>query len=292
MKSSKTLRIIMALFLILLMTGVSAAQLAIDSELDGILDHVMREEGIDPTEEDVAEARDAVLLELQAEYGEENVLAAIKEDPLTVVARISARLEITVGDDGEEDPTKDESGSEPPTDDEPEEPIEPDDELPPGDEPEEPIDEGQEDKEGGEKRAPRARAIERLKEHLERGLPVENALAAVTKEKHRALWAEKGKAEQGAEDGENAAEDGDDLPEPPIGDEDQSRDDDDRDASETDEEESTTSVRKEERSRAKLQAKEEKEEAKRERKAEKEREKKSKQDRKQERNKNGKANKN
>ena len=97
---------------------------------DGILDHVMREEGIDPTEEDVAEARDAVLLELQAEYGEENVLAAIKEDPLTVVARISARLEITVGDDGEEDPTKDESGSETPTDGEPEEPIEPDDELP------------------------------------------------------------------------------------------------------------------------------------------------------------------
>jgi len=180
MANRKMLIALMTLAVFTLMVGIGAAEMVIQEDAEALLAERLREEGFDPAREDIAQAADAVLTQLREEHQDiDSLIAALRDDP-NVIARISdlaAELgepEVHEGDDDTQGPA---DGQDPLGD----------GEVPWEDDPEEPVDE--EDTPGNW--APRERAIQRLQEHLERGLPVENALAAVTKEKHRLRWAER-----------------------------------------------------------------------------------------------------
>jgi hypothetical protein len=266
------------------MVGIGAANMAVQGELESGLVETLVEAGFDPTSEDVIRAANTVLVELKEEYGDtEQLLSVIKDDP-TIVARISVLIESE--EDKIEDPVGepgfdqgDEENQEPIDG---EEPLE-DGDLSPGEDLEEPVEEDRDEYEESdlEKPAPRERAIERLKEHLERGLPVENALLAVTKEKHRLRWAERER--EGQEEVDDVDEDEDvDLDDMDI-DEDVDDTDDmdiDEDADDIDEDIDGDTEGKIERKKEQLKAKEEKEAAKRERKLAKEKDKQAKRDKK------------
>ena len=180
MANRKMLIALMTLAVFTLMVGIGAAEMVIQEDAEALLAERLREEGFDPAREDITQAADAVLTQLREEHQDtDSLIAALRDDP-NVIARISdlaAELgepEVHEGDDDTQGPA---DGQDPLGD----------GEVPWEDDPEEPVDE--EDTPGNW--APRERAIQRLQEHLERGLPVENALAAVTKEKHRLRWAER-----------------------------------------------------------------------------------------------------
>jgi hypothetical protein len=171
------------LAMFLLVAGIGAAQMVVQGELESVLAERLVEAGLDPTSEDVAKATQTVLVELKEEYADtEHLLSVLKEDP-NIIIRISVLLESEVDESGSEpidEETEEPVGEPLPEDDgetqdpiDTEEPLE-DGDLPPEDDLEEPAEEDNEvDEENDqEKRAPRERAIERLQEHLERGLPV------------------------------------------------------------------------------------------------------------------------
>lgn len=260
------------LLVFLLMTGISAAEMVVQGELEEVLAERLVEARLDPSSPYVVEAANTVLIQLKAEHEDtEHLLSLLRTDP-DIIAQVSAlAVDLSKAE-------SDESNGDDPRDEE-----KPTDEtnLPADDEQEDPV----EEKSGLEKRAPRARAIERLQEHLERGLPVENALAAVTKEKHRERWAER----EGQEP--------DNADEEPDGDLDDMREDEDFDdpddigeipeaslepgeGEELDENDDTQQS-KQERIEEKSKSKIEKEITKRERKVEKEKSKQAKREKKQ-----------
>jgi hypothetical protein len=264
MVSRKMLIALMTLVVFSLMVGIAAAEMVIEDEAELVLAERLREEGFDPAREDVAEAANAVLTQLREEHQDtESLIAALRQDPY-VIARISDLAADLV------DPTDNDDDTEAPVDDQ--DPSETDSE--------EPVDE----EDGSGNWAPRERAIQRLQEHLERGLPVENALAAVTKEKHRLRWAEQ--EGQEADDLDEELDDADEI------DDTDEIEENDRDFEEVPEEPDgntdpadDTKQSKLERTEKKSKAKMEKELAKRERKLEKEKAKQEKREKKEERKK-------
>lgn len=238
--------IVFAVFL--LMTGVGVASMNVEVTLEDIVAEKLLEAGFDPAVEDLDVAVDSVLVKLGTEYEYTELSLVIESDP-DLIAEVWATLQQT--SDGEQDPDPVDGDDDPEDPLDEEDPIEDDEDLPPEENPD--------DEEGEpEKRAPRARAIERLREHLERGLPVENALAAVTKEKHRVRWEERERQRQEADDQDEETDDELDM-----------------DDLEDDLDENIEDIQK-------AKAKEEKEAAKLERKQEKEEAKQAKQDKKQE----------
>ena len=258
MVNRKMLVVLMTLVVFSLIVGIAAAKMVIQDEAEVVLAERLREEGFDPEREDVAEAANAVLTQLREEHQDtESLIAVLRQDPY-VIARISDLAADLV------DPIDNDDNTEAPVD----------DQAPSQTESEEPVDE----EDGPGNWAPRERAIQRLQEHLERGLPVENALAAVTKEEHRLRW-----AEQEGQDADDLDEELDDADEIEENDEDfeEVPEEPDENTDPADDTKQSKLERTEKKSKAKVK----KELAKRERKLEKEKAKQEKREKKEERKK-------